>query len=514
MKKVILYIRVSTDEQAENGYSLADQEERLIRYCERNDMVVLQIFREDHSAKTLKRPALTELRAFATKCKDLKHVLFVKWDRFSRKIRDSYLLIDEFTDQGIEPCAIEQPLDLSVPEYKIMLAIYVATPEVENDRRSMNVIRGMRRAKRSGRWMATAPLGYKNSRDENNKPIIVPDGNAVFIQKAFEELLTMDMKIEEVRRRFNRSGLKCSRSNFNRLVHNPVYAGKLYIAAAGDEPEEIVDGIHQPIIDMNTFLAVQEILDERKPKTTKKIKTNDSFPLRGFLKCAQCGNTLTASASRGRLGGRYEYYHCSNGCSERLRAHQVNEDFVKLFQGISHSETIMDLYSDVLHNLFKASDKERKEMQEIIQAKIDRNVEKINDKMDEWTDKKIDVTEYREVKARYEKINADLIREKAKLQCVTSNGKYLKGVIEYLKTLDKTYEKATTENKRLMVGSIFSEKLVYEKNGFRTPEYTELVAYISQENSELEEIKSGLHHKNAIQSRWVVPTGIEPASKV
>jgi site-specific DNA recombinase len=321
-------------------------------------------------------------------------------------------------------------------------------------------------------------------------------------------------KTEEVRRRFNKSGLKCSRSNFNRLVHNPVYAGKLRIAATIEEPEEIVDGIHEPIIDMNTFLQVQEILDERKPKTTKKIKANDSFPLRGFLTCAQCGSTLTASASRGRLGGRYEYYHCSKGCSERLRAHQVNDDFVKLFRNISNSETVMELYSDVLHNLFKASDKQRKEMQEVIQAKIDRNVEKINEKMDEWTDKKIDVTEYREVKARYEKINADLMREKAKLQCISSNRQYLRGVVEYLKTLDRAYEKANTENKRLMVGSIFAGKLTYEKNGFRTPEYTELVAFISQENSELEEIKSGLNHKNAIQSRWVVPTGIEPVSKV
>src|SRR5690348_4171384 len=129
MKNAILYIRVSTDEQAEKGYSLADQEDRLRSYCERNNILVAATYKEDYSAKTAQRPALSELRLFAKRNRgEVDQILFVKWDRFSRNIRDSYQLIEEFRQLGISSIAIEQPLDLSVPESKIMLAIYVATP--------------------------------------------------------------------------------------------------------------------------------------------------------------------------------------------------------------------------------------------------------------------------------------------------------------------------------------------------------------------------------------------------
>src|SRR5882757_11309891 len=75
---------------------------------------------------------------------------------------------------GVEPQAIEQPLDLSVPENKMMLAFYLAAPEVENDRRALNVIHGMRRARKEGRYMGLAPIGYINKTDEAGKKYIAP----------------------------------------------------------------------------------------------------------------------------------------------------------------------------------------------------------------------------------------------------------------------------------------------------------------------------------------------------
>ena len=75
---------------------------------------------------------------------------------------------------GAEPQAIEQPLDLSIPENKMMLAFYLAAPEVENDRRALNVFYGMRRAKKEGRYMGLAPVGYVNKTEENGKKYIAP----------------------------------------------------------------------------------------------------------------------------------------------------------------------------------------------------------------------------------------------------------------------------------------------------------------------------------------------------
>lgn len=66
-------------------------------------------------------------------------------------------MISRLAKMGIEPQAVEQLLDMTIPESKIMLAIYLAAPEVENDRRSLNAIAGMRKAMKEGRHVNMAP---------------------------------------------------------------------------------------------------------------------------------------------------------------------------------------------------------------------------------------------------------------------------------------------------------------------------------------------------------------------
>ena len=170
MKKADLYIRVSTDEQADKGYSQRDQEERLRRYCENNSIVVGQIIYEDYSAKTFNRPEWIKLLdTLKKKSSKTNLLLFTKWDRFSRNAGDAYQMINILKKFNVEPQAIEQPLDLSIPENKMMLAIYLAAPEVENDRRALNTYYGMRRARKEGRLMGRAPYGYVNKITENGK---------------------------------------------------------------------------------------------------------------------------------------------------------------------------------------------------------------------------------------------------------------------------------------------------------------------------------------------------------
>ena len=135
-KSAILYARVSTDEQAIKGSSLKIQEELLRQYCSLKDITVDKIFIEDYSAKTFNRPAWKMLLAEVKKAKTPPSLLlFTRWDRFSRNTGDAYYAIKTIRQLGIDPQATEQPLDLSIPENKMMLAFYLATPEVENDRR-------------------------------------------------------------------------------------------------------------------------------------------------------------------------------------------------------------------------------------------------------------------------------------------------------------------------------------------------------------------------------------------
>ncbi|MDZ7646519.1 MAG: recombinase family protein [Cytophagales bacterium] len=90
MKKVILYVRVSTDEQARLGYSLGHQEMVLTKFSELKEFEVIGVFREDHSAKNFDRPEYKKLFKFCkAHKKEIDFMLITKWDRFSRNQRDA-----------------------------------------------------------------------------------------------------------------------------------------------------------------------------------------------------------------------------------------------------------------------------------------------------------------------------------------------------------------------------------------------------------------------------------------
>jgi site-specific DNA recombinase len=226
-KKAILYIRVSTDEQAEKGHSLAHQDEMLRKYCLNNNIEIVAFFKEDYSAKTFERPEFKKLLDFIRKNKGAADLLmFLKWDRFSRNAPEAYMMISKLHKLGIEPQAIEQPLNFEIPEQKFLLALYLTAPEVDNDRRAMNISAGIRKAMKDGRYMGPAPYGYKRGRGIDNKPNIIPGESANLVIEAFETIATGLFCSEDARRIMNQKGLPLGRTRFWCMLRNPVYMGE------------------------------------------------------------------------------------------------------------------------------------------------------------------------------------------------------------------------------------------------------------------------------------------------
>jgi site-specific DNA recombinase len=134
MKSAYLYVRVSTDEQKRKDYSLPEQEERLLKHCEFHNIEVKGIYHEDYSAKNFKRPEWESLLNTLKKAKDkpTENVLFVKWDRFSRNIEYAYQMLGILRNINVQAMAIDQPIDFSIPESSVTLAVYLSVPEAEN----------------------------------------------------------------------------------------------------------------------------------------------------------------------------------------------------------------------------------------------------------------------------------------------------------------------------------------------------------------------------------------------
>lgn len=176
MVTAILYIRVSTDEQVQKGYSQRSQQERLSKYCNNNQIEIAQTIFEDHSAKNFNRPAWSTMmrQLNSSKASRPNLLLFTRWDRFSRNTAYAYYMITNLEKLGIGPQATDQPLDMAILENKVLLTMYIVTAEVENDRRSLNIKQGIYKAKKEGRYIGRAPIGYINFSLPDGRKTIIP----------------------------------------------------------------------------------------------------------------------------------------------------------------------------------------------------------------------------------------------------------------------------------------------------------------------------------------------------
>ncbi len=521
MKVADLYIRVSTDEQADKGYSQRDQEERLKKYCEINTIQVRKVIFEDHSAKTFNRPEWVKLLTDVKKYKGKSDlILFTKWDRFSRNAGDAYQMISTLRKLGIEPQAVEQPLDLSIPENKMMLAFYLAAPEVENDRRALNVFHGMRRAKKEGRWMGTAPVGYTNKTDEDGRKFIAPEEpEASMLKWAFQELANGTLAADQIRQEANRKGLKCSRSNFWTAVRNPVYCGKIFIPKFKDDDSCLVQGMHEPLISEALYYEVLDVLDgkKRKERPNAKIVSQEKLPLRGYLTCPKCHRTLTGSASKGKYE-LYYYYHCVSSCGCRYRANYTNDSFVEELKKFKPHPGVIGLYKVIIGNAYK---KQTSQLQNGSKQVMDE-INKVNGRLTKARElllsEDIDPIDYRTIKTECEN---KLTRLEAKLTENTTNAsttvgidKLIEKAVSTLSHLDIIYNEANITMKREIISSIYPEKLSFDGLQYRTPRINEAVRIIYQINNKLGAIKNRKDYDISHLSGKVAPTGIEPVSKV
>ena len=513
MKRAIIYTRVSTDEQADRGYSLGHQEEQLRKYCDIKQIEIVEHFQDDASAKTFNRPEFQRAVDFVRKNKRrVDQLLFIKWDRFSRNISEAYKMIDSLSALGVECNATEQWLDLTIPENKLLLAIYLATPEIENDRRSLNTRAGMRKAMKEGRWVSTPPKGYKMGRDEQNKPVLIQTDDASFIKEGFELYATGLYSKCEVRKMLEKKGFKMCKNQFFATLRNPLYIGKVFIPAYKDEEEQTVNGIHPAIVDEETFEKCQRIEQGMKKNMPKPNAKNEMLPLRGHLVCKVCGSTLTGSGSLGN-GGKYFYYHCQHGCKERYRANEAHTSFQSYIEGFKVKPEIASLYLAVMEDIFVAEEGDRKQAMKKLDGEIADFKNKLVKTDDMFIAGDLEKDSYKRMKDHYYRQMWGLQERKKDMEGMdTAFNQYMKWGFSLLLNLPEYFNKANHEVKQKMLGSIFPEKLVFDGGAYRTTRTNEVLALLcssskgfSQKANEQEVISNDL-------PIMAPPPGLEPGT--
>ncbi len=515
-KKAIIYTRVSTDDQAVKGYSLLDQEEVLRRACKADGVEVVDRIQDDgYSAKTFNRPGFQRL---LTSLKNgqiaIDFLYIVRWDRFSRNMENGFLMLRELRSYGVDVKCLEETYDTSDPSAVLLRAIKMAEPEMDNRRRAKNTQMGIRRALKEGRYACgAAPVGYSWDRS-GIRPMIKPNENAHLVKEAFELYATGLYSIESVRKIVQEKDLNIQKTAFNQMLRNPIYKGNIVVPELSDEEEQEVIGIHEAIVSGELFDKVQAILAkilEKNASRVEKINYRDELPLRGMLQCPKCHSSWTGSGSRGN-GGTYFYYHCQNGCKERVKAEEANSvfsDYLKSFQ--VHPE-VSNLYTAIIEDIFKTKEGDReKELDRFQKAvsELESQLLKI-DRM--YVTDNLEKDSYQRMKASYKE---EIQRLQAQISRLTSTDtnfmKYCHYGMSLLGNLDFHYQQSSPHIRKKLLGSIFTGKLVFEDGKYRTTGLNEAVALIGLFQKELGNKKT---ERLAISDKTfgnVPMTGLEPA---
>ena len=515
MKRAVIMSRVSSEEQAK-GFSLDVQFEQLTKYCQRNAIEIVEHYKEDHSAKNFNRPEFQKFLKYIKKNKHaVDYLLVTTWDRFSRNVTDSFVMIRDLKKLGIEVQAIEQPIDFSIPESKAMLAINLVFPEIDNDRRSIKIRGGIRGSLKAGRWCRLAPMGYQNKRDDQNKPIIVPNNKARFIQYAYNEIEAGKTQVA-IREALQLKGFKVSRNNLSLILKNPLYIGKIVVPAQDDEIEKWVEGIHQGIIRESQFYKVQKLLNQRK-LSTKRPSSNtlrEELPLRGKLQCSKCTGKMTGSPSRSGNGNQYFYYHCNHCKKERYAAKKVNSVFESILEDFVFTKQSQVLYKEILKAALGADQGNIARKKLKIEKELSQLSNRIDKLQDLLVDGAIDPQSYGKTLSRYTSSQEMFEMELDGLKVSNTDEKQLiDSAFHQLKDFQKTYKNSEIHHKKELISSIFPEYLEFDGEKCRTSRINDVLRFILQIDKDLPENKTGQISNKLSLSRLVETPRIELGSK-
>jgi len=276
--KVAIYIRVSTEEQAREGYSLSAQESALKDYIGMMGYDLFKIYRDEgKSAKDIKhRPALQQLLKDAEK-KYFKAICVYKLDRFSRSLKDLILTIERLKLLNIDFISLQDKIETASASGKLMFHIISSFAEFERDIISERTRFGMTEKAKEGGIITKAPLGYKIL----DGKLVIDLENKDRVAVIFNEYASSDESLNTLAKKYDLSvpGLIL-------LLHNKTYIGEIRF-------RESYQGIHESIIDKELFEKVQSKLQANKNDREHVRCVNMLERLKPDIK-SECKEEITA----------------------------------------------------------------------------------------------------------------------------------------------------------------------------------------------------------------------------
>ena len=468
-KTAIRYLRISADKQS--NYSISGQDMQTQLWCERNGIEVVDTFvDEGYSARTFDRPDMIRLNAFIEQHYKLVDYLVVfDFTRFSRDTGEALIEVKRL--QGKYQIKIASAGEGVIVDYDDPGSFFYAglrflqgEDEINRNRARVNL--GIYTAKKKeGRYLGRPPVGYKTQKDGRKTIIVIDEEPARIIRFIYTSFLE-GTPIYIIYKKAREMGLKLTgKSTIPYILKNPVYTGLLQVKAYKENPEELVEGIHEPLVSRYEWNQVQEKLKPGKPLQI----IHDDFPLRSVLLC-HCGKPLTGAPSRGHCGKYFNYYKCRISGHNNINANFAHQQMLQLMEYLSLPERLITVYSELGEQMLE---QEVKQSAIILKQKkkefetAEKNLISVEKK---WIANQLAFETYQRW---YRELSQQKMSLKAEMDQLTRGKQTLFILLEkelkILSDMKYVYTSCTTTQKQQLLRLVFDARLYYKDKVYRTP---------------------------------------------
>jgi site-specific DNA recombinase len=464
-KRAAIYIRVSTDEQAEDGFSIDAQKRKLLLYAQSQDWAVNYIYIDDgYSAKDLNRPEMKNLLKAADN-QEFDIVLTYKLDRLTRSVSDCDKLFQVFDKLDISYQSATESFETRTATGRMFIRLVAVMAQWERENTAERVRFGIEQKTLQGEKIGLFPYGYTNKGDLiKDEAVLIEEVRSKFMQGAGRKTIAMAMNGAGKLRR----GSLWTDATVGYTIENPLYYGLtrigtktkdgVYINWRKDERLECVygDSIYQAIFTKEQYEETKkELKRRRKGNGYSRINT---YWFSGVLKCGRCG-----AAMFGRINKDSRYYICSS------RQHQKSCDMPVVRQKHLEMMLLEYLKNMVFDNeLIKDKISSVNNQQEDVNARIERlnqQILTVRNRRKKWQYMFAnDLISPEELKERLQEEN-DLIRDYETKISNLESSPAVSNIrdIETAKSFLALWPEMNDEEKKEFIASMF-DKIVFNTN--------------------------------------------------
>ena len=437
-KKCGLYMRVSTEDQAREGFSLPEQKERLESFCKFKGYEIVDYYEDAGiSAKTGNhRPEFERLKD-DIKAKKINTIIALKLDRITRSIYDWENLMTFLDENNAYLDCVNDEINTTSANGKMISRLLMSVSQNEIERTSERTKIGLAGAIKQGHIPHVAPLGYKHE----NKTLVIDYSTKDVVVRIFE-LYYEGYSYQKISNLFNEEKVlgktNWRDSTIQTILENEIYKGDFVHGKRTKHPTYYEDVV-EPIISKELWQDCQI----QKKKNSRSYQRTLTYLYLQKLKCPKCSRILGGKATTKKNGKAYYYYYC-NDCKIQFKENVINDYFNQFI-----SELVE--YDSVVNQFFLPMIKQKfDEPKEQLEKEINEQKNKLERIKKAYINGVFELKEYNEEKKIVEKAISELESKLDTTDCVeelrfTPKDILLKRDIDFINKikLDKEYQERT-----------------------------------------------------------------------